>query len=41
MTDPLDVLRSPVSPVAPDPAFVTRLRARLVDALTPDPEGTW
>jgi predicted enzyme related to lactoylglutathione lyase len=37
--DPLDVLRTPVTPVAPDPAFAARLRARLVQALNPDPEG--
>lgn len=33
MTDPLDVLRTPVPPADPDPAFVTRLRARLERAL--------
>jgi predicted enzyme related to lactoylglutathione lyase len=39
VTDPLDVLRTPVTPVAPEPAFAARLRARVVRALTPDPEG--
>ncbi len=29
MTDPLDALRSPVVPVAPDPRFAARLRRRL------------
>ncbi len=33
MTDPLDVLRAPVTPADPDPAFATRLRARLERAL--------
>lgn len=33
MTDPLDVLRAPVTPVDPDPAFTTDLRARLERAL--------
>ena len=33
MTDPLDVLREPDGPVAPDPAFATRLRARIERAL--------
>ncbi len=33
MTDPLDVLREPDGPVAPDPAFAARLRARLERAL--------
>lgn len=33
MTDPLDVLRHPVRPVDPDPAFARDLRARLVRAL--------
>ena len=33
MTDPLDVLREPDGPVAPDPAFAERLRARLERAL--------
>jgi uncharacterized glyoxalase superfamily protein PhnB len=39
MADPLDVLFSPSAPVAPDPAFAARLRARLVRALSPVPEG--
>jgi uncharacterized glyoxalase superfamily protein PhnB len=39
MADPLDVLFSPSTPVAPDPAFPARLRARLVRALSPEPEG--
>ena len=33
MTDPLDVLRVPDGPVAPDPTFASRLRARLERAL--------
>ncbi len=33
MTDPLDVLREPDGPVAPDPTFALRLRARLERAL--------
>ncbi|GEL17900.1 VOC family protein [Pseudonocardia asaccharolytica] len=33
MTDPLDDLREPVRPVAPDPAFAARLRARLERAV--------
>jgi predicted enzyme related to lactoylglutathione lyase len=33
VTDPLDVLREPDGPVAPDPAFAARLRARLERAL--------
>src|SRR6202035_3931016 len=33
MPDPLDVLRSPAPPVDPDPAFASRLRARLRRAL--------
>jgi predicted enzyme related to lactoylglutathione lyase len=33
MTDPLDALRAPVTPAAPDPAFAARLRARLERAL--------
>jgi hypothetical protein len=41
MADPLDALRSPVPPIAPDPAFAARLRARLVAALRrgPEPRG--
>jgi predicted enzyme related to lactoylglutathione lyase len=38
MTDPLDALRAPVTPVDPDPAFAGRLRARLERALRL-PEG--
>jgi uncharacterized protein len=38
MTDPLDALREPVTPVEPDPLFATRLRARLERALL-DPRG--
>lgn len=38
MADPLDVLFAPSSPVAPDPAFAARLRARVVRALQPEPE---
>ncbi len=38
-TDPLEVLRSAPAPLAPDPAFATRLRARLHAALHPDPPG--
>lgn len=33
--DPLDALRLPVAPLAPDPAFADRLRRRLVDDLLP------
>ncbi len=33
MPDPLDVLRTPVTPVVPDPAFARDLRARLERAL--------
>jgi uncharacterized glyoxalase superfamily protein PhnB len=40
MADPLDVLRLPVVPLAPRPAFAAELRRRLVHALHPDPEGT-
>lgn len=32
-TDPLDALRTPIIPMAPDPAFVARLRDRLVEAV--------
>jgi len=35
MPDPLDVLRLPAAPVAPDPAFRDRLRARVEAALAP------
>ena len=33
MTDPLDALRAPVTPIGPDPAFAARLRARVERAL--------
>lgn len=35
MADPLDALRLPATPVAPDPAFRDRLRTRLVAELAP------
>lgn len=35
MADPLDALRVPATPVAPDPAFARRLRARVERALNP------
>ena len=35
MADPLESLRTPVTPVAPDPAFARRLRARIERALSP------
>jgi uncharacterized glyoxalase superfamily protein PhnB/predicted enzyme related to lactoylglutathione lyase len=35
VADPLDALRLPATPVAPDPAFRDRLRARLEAALVP------
>jgi uncharacterized glyoxalase superfamily protein PhnB len=38
MADPLDVLRTPVEPVSPDPAFAAGLRERLRRAIL-DPEG--
>lgn len=38
MTDPLDVLRQPLVPLDPDPAFAARLRDRIRRALT-RPEG--
>ncbi|CAA9411660.1 MAG: Glyoxalase family protein [uncultured Pseudonocardia sp.] len=38
MPDPLDVLRTPVTPVAPDPAFVRDLRARIERALLAPPQ---
>lgn len=37
MPDPFDALRSPVAPLAPDPAFTARLRRRLTRALSPTP----
>ncbi|MHA6796399.1 VOC family protein [Pseudonocardia bannensis] len=39
MTDPLDALREPIRPVAPDPAFAARLRTRLERAVF-DPMAT-
>jgi uncharacterized glyoxalase superfamily protein PhnB len=39
MADPLDVLRSPIEPVDPDPTFAADLRARLQRALLGDPGG--
>jgi hypothetical protein len=38
MADPFGVLRAPVTPADPDPAFAARLRARLERALDL-PEG--
>jgi uncharacterized glyoxalase superfamily protein PhnB/predicted enzyme related to lactoylglutathione lyase len=38
MPDPLDALRLPATPVAPDPAFRDRLRTRLEAALAPAPD---
>lgn len=38
MADPLDALRLPATPVAPDPAFRTALRARIEAALAPAPD---
>jgi predicted enzyme related to lactoylglutathione lyase len=37
MADPFNALRTPLAPMAPDPAFAARLRARLVQALNPVP----
>lgn len=37
--DPLDGLYSPLEPAMPDPAFVARLRRRLVDTLAIAPDG--
>jgi uncharacterized protein len=37
MTDPLDVLRTPVTPVDPDPEFAAALRQRLVRAVLAAP----
>ncbi|MGH3788563.1 MAG: VOC family protein [Pseudonocardiaceae bacterium] len=39
MTDPLNALRQPITPVEPDPAFTAELRSRLERALLA-PEGT-
>jgi uncharacterized glyoxalase superfamily protein PhnB len=38
-TDPLEVLRLPSVPLAPDPVFAARLRARLATALDPTSSG--
>jgi len=38
MADPLDALRLPATPIAPDPGFRDRLRARLEAALAPPPD---
>lgn len=37
-TDPLDALRAPITPTAPDPGFAADLRARLVRALLAPPK---
>ncbi len=39
MADPLDALRQPDAPVAPNPAFAAQLRRRLGDLLDPTPPG--
>jgi uncharacterized glyoxalase superfamily protein PhnB len=39
VADPLDVLRQPDAPVAPNPAFAAQLRRRLTDLLDPTPPG--
>jgi uncharacterized glyoxalase superfamily protein PhnB len=39
MTDPLEALRLPITPVDPDPIFARRLRARLRHALLEEPGG--
>jgi uncharacterized glyoxalase superfamily protein PhnB len=39
MTDPFDILREPVAPVDPDPAFAARLRDRLARAVLGQPGG--
>jgi uncharacterized glyoxalase superfamily protein PhnB len=39
MADPLDALRQPATPIAPDPAFVARLRSRLQAELGPTTTG--
>ena len=39
-TDPLDALRAPITPVAPDPTFAADLRARLVRAVRATPTTT-
>jgi uncharacterized glyoxalase superfamily protein PhnB len=40
MTDPFEVLREPVTPVDPDPAFAGRLRMRLTQEIFAPPGGT-
>lgn len=37
MADPFEALRLPATPVTPDPRFAAALRARLEEALAPDP----
>jgi len=37
--DPLEALRQPVAPVAPNPGFAAQLRRRLQDLLDPTPPG--
>lgn len=39
MAEPLDALRQPETPVAPNPAFAAQLRRRLSDLLDPTPPG--
>lgn len=39
MPDPFDALRAPLVPLAPDPAFAARLRARVAAALAPHNPG--
>jgi uncharacterized glyoxalase superfamily protein PhnB len=39
MSDPFDVLRTPIVPVAPDPGFTAALRHRLTIALSEGDEG--
>ena len=39
VADPLDALRQPDAPVAPNPAFAAQLRRRLTDLLDPTPPG--
>ncbi len=39
MTDPLNTLREPITPVDPDPAFAAELRSRLERALLAAPQG--
>ncbi len=40
MTDPLEALREPVTPVDPDPGFAGRLRTRLTREIIASPGGT-